>query len=264
MTNHKTNLGALVTCAAVMLMLETVALAQPTAEDLYLVGQEAYNRADYAAAIENWRAAYDLSQESGFLFNLAQAQRLKGDCKDALSTYRNFIVKYPTADQRQLAEELERELETECGDKPKITDPGTPKRASTPESPAIRPNLVFGLNEPQHNDSRRGKNMKYAGLAIGGVGVATLVTGLVIGNRARSIGEKINWACATSCDWNDYRDEDARGRSYTAAGYAMDVVGLAAIAGGATLYYVGHRQAAITVSPQTRQRGAVVTWEGAW
>jgi tetratricopeptide (TPR) repeat protein len=246
---------------AAIAMLETAAFAQPRAEDLYAEGQAAYDRADYATAVAKWQASYDLSKESGLLFNLAQAKRLSGDCLGALATYRRFIAADadPASEQHKLAEDLARELEGKC-----------PEPVAPPPKIVDRPKLDDGLNLAADRNGRKfdrtrpGRTWKIAGLATGGVGIVTIAIGLGLGHHGASIGDEVTAACQPACDWAALKDKDARGRREVTIGKALDVVGVAAIAGGAIFYYLGVRQDALAITPTPRDGGAVISWIGSW
>lgn len=252
---------ALVVAAAIA-ALEMTAAADPTAEDHFNAGQQAYDRQDFSVAIGEWQASYQLSGENALLFNVAQAMRLSGDCAGALSTYRKFIAGDPAAsDQHKLAQDLARELEGKCGAKPApVVDP--PRPAPQPD-PVGGLNLATELNDHEYR-SPPGRTLRFAGIVTSGAGVAVLATGLVLGHHASTLGDEVTSACHTTCDWATWKDEDAAGRRDAAIGRALDVVGVAGIAGGAILYYLGIRQEAVTVSPRSREGGAVVTWSGSW
>lgn len=244
--------------------LETAAFAQPSAEGLYAEGQAAYDRSDFTTAVTKWQASYDLSKETALLFNLAQAKRLSGDCVGALVTYRHFIVADtdPTSEQHKLADDLVRELEGTCPEQqPAVVPP--PRIADHPKLDRAL-NSAAGLNDHESDRTRSASTWKIAGLVTGGVGVATIAVGLGLGHHGASIGEEITAACQAGCDWAALKDKDARGRSEVTIGKALDVVGVAAIAGGAVLYYLGVRQGAVTIAPRSGESGAVVSWSGSW
>lgn len=88
-----------------------------------------------------------------------------------------------------------------------------------------------------------------------------LATGLVLGHHARTLGDEVTTACATGCDWATQKNKDAAGRRAAAIGVALDVVGIAAVAGGAAMYYFG-RKSPVILAP-TRE-GATVAWGGSW
>jgi tetratricopeptide (TPR) repeat protein len=216
-------------------LLEARALAAPTAEELYAQGQAAYDAADYATAIARWTRSYDLSGEPELLFNLAQAYRLDHDCVRALSTYRRFIRIDLKSEQRALAVDLERELEPKCGAPP---------------------------TEPTSMNPRSA--LKTTGVATGGGGLALLATGLLFGRRSSELGDEVSRACSVPCDWAAQRGKDAHGRRDASIGYALDAVGVAAIAGGAVLYYVGRSETTVTVAPPHGETGAVISWGRSW
>lgn len=226
--------------------ISNVAIASP-AEDLYGEGQAAYDRADYATAIAKWQRSYQLSGESGLLFNLAQARRLSGDCPGALATYKKFLAGDAATEQRKISEDFVRELEPACRDLE--PDPGP------------RLNSVDGLTGTK--DSRPGRTQRVAGLVTGGIGVALTVTGLAIGHRANTLGGEVTAACAESCDWAVQQKKDARGRRYARYGYALDGIGIAALAGGAVMYYLGSRETSVVVAPRG-EGGAEISWSGSW
>jgi tetratricopeptide (TPR) repeat protein len=232
---------------AVLAALEIAARADvPTAENLYDEGQTAYARADYATAIAKWQASYDLSGKSGLLFNLAQAQRLSGDCPRALVAYQKFVEADPdlTSEQHKLAEDFMHELEVTCQTVARtIAEPPI-------EVPKTRPT--------------RGRELKIAGLVTSGAGATSIVIGLVLGHHAATLGDAVTNACSTSCDWSAQKSNDAAGRRDATIGYALDTIGAAAIAGGAIMYYLGDRERAFTISPRPREGGAVVSWSGSW
>jgi hypothetical protein len=224
--------------------------APPTAESLYAEGQAAYDKADYAVAIAKWQESYRLSGESGLLFNLAQSLRLSGSCAEALATYRKFLAADQdlTSEQHKLADDFTRELEPACG---------------VPKTPPVEPKPQVVVHRAEH-DAHLGRGLRLAGLVTGGIGVATLATGLSLGHHGQTLGNDVTAACAISCDWAVQKGKDASGRSDVAIGYALDAVGAAAIAGGAIAYYLGVRGSGLTVTPRPGEGGAFVSWSGAW
>ena len=237
---------------ALIVALEATAFAQSSAEDLYTQGQAAYDRADFTTAVAKWQAAYDLSKESGLLFNLAQAKRLSDDCIGAIATYRRFVALDvdKTSEQHKLASDLTRELEGTC-----------PK----PKAVAIQlPEVISRTrNDRVPDEAESGRSWKIAGLVTSGVGVVTIAVGLGLGRHGASIGEEITAACATSCDWDAQKAKDARGRREVTIGKVLDVAGLAAVTSGAVLYYLGVRQETLTIRLAPGS-GGVLSWSGSW
>jgi tetratricopeptide (TPR) repeat protein len=225
--------------AIVIILASGRALAGPSAEELYDQGQDAYDHGDWPTAIEKWRESYDLSGAAGLLFNLAQAYRLSGDCPNALSGYRRFVELDPKSEQRGLADDFIRELTPSCG---VPTQPPTTERAREMPSRAL----------------------KTWGLVAGGAGALSLVIGVGLGSHASTLGDEVTTACASSCDWQAVKGKDAAGRRDAVVGYTLDAVGIAALAGGAVMYYLGTRTRGFAVSPHAAEGGAVISFGGSW
>lgn len=239
---------------AVIVMLAAEALAQ-TAEDLYAQGQEAYDRKSYGEAIERWKASYRMSNEGALFFNIAQAQRLSGDCRGAIESYRRYTQTDPdpASEQRKLADDFTLDLERTCPPpKPVVVTDVRPVEAGP--QPA----------EPHAIATSGGKSLRLAGLVTGGASIAVIATGLYLGHRGQAIGDEVTGACRESCDWSVWKDKDARGQRYASIGTGMVIGGTIGVVGGIALYYLGVRQGSITVEPRTRDGGAAVFVTGSW
>ncbi len=232
----------MIASVAAIVALSSTALAGPTAEDLFNEGQAEYDRRNYALAVDRWQEAYRVVKEPGLLFNIAQAYRLANDCENALSTYNRFIAEDPASERRKDADAFVRELELRC------------------------PSSTHVVEEPTRpvGDARSGQSLMIAGGVVAGSGVVLLVTGLVLGKHASTLGDEVTTACSASCDWTTQKDKDAAGQRNAAIGYALDAIGVAAIAGGAIMYYLGDRKHTVSVSPRLREGGASISWSGAW
>lgn len=242
-----------------LVALETTAIAQPSAEDLYAEGKTAYDRDDYATAITKWQTSYDLSKEAGLLFNLAQAKRLAGDCAGAITTYRRFDTTDTdfTSEQHKLAKDFMRELDGTC--------PAPSSAPTIVTYPKLGGEINLAPRLPDHKSDRAsGRSWKIAGLVTSGVGIASITIGLGLGHHGASIGDEITAACVTSCDWATLKDKDARGKRAVSIGKTLDVVGIAAVAGGAIFYYLGARRETLTVARTPDGRGGGVSWRVSW
>ena len=70
------------------------------AKALYDKGTLHFNLGEYAAAIEHYKEAYRIVANPYFLYNIAQAARLSGDLRQALTFYRSFLNALPDASNR--------------------------------------------------------------------------------------------------------------------------------------------------------------------
>jgi hypothetical protein len=66
--------------------------------------QVAYALQDFPTAIREFEAAFQNEQKPDFLWGIAQAQRLSGDCKAALNTYKSYRRSEISAEQSSAAD----------------------------------------------------------------------------------------------------------------------------------------------------------------
>jgi hypothetical protein len=78
--------------------------AENTPRAHYQRGLNFYNVAEYDQAIAEFKKAYELSNAPELLFNIGQAYRLKGDCKQAVRVYRSFLRESASHANRSAAE----------------------------------------------------------------------------------------------------------------------------------------------------------------
>jgi len=218
-------------CLAILLVARVAFAQSPDVKQLYAEGQEAFASQRWSDAITAWRRALELSSSNSLHFNLAQAYAARdqsGDCALARSEYDAFIRAEPAGERRQIAEAALGKLSCPIATRPV---PAVAQR-----SRAIIP------------------------LAIGAGGIALFATGLVIGQRASTLGDEVTRACAVSCNWVEQRDKDAAGRRDAKLGYALDVIGLAAVTTAAIWYVFARREVAIS----RVEGGGLVTWRSRW
>ena len=224
-------------CTLASMVVE--AEAAPTAETLYNDGQAAYDRQDFPAAVVGWQQSYKLSGAAGLLFNIAQAYRQNGQCKEALFTYQRFLALDPNAEQRTLASEFVHELDPQCG-----------------QHDVLAPAAL-----------KSGRTEKNVGLVVGGAGIAVLFAGIVTAHHGAALADGVTHACASSCDWSAESSVASSGHRFTTVGWTIGVVGLASILAGGTLYYLGGRASSSSgshVDVAVTSATTFVTWEGRW
>src|SRR5262245_41044669 len=109
-----------------------VAVADPAAEAKAHreQGLRRYNTQDYEGAIKEWRQAYVLAPDPDTLFAIGQAQRLMGDCKAAVVTYRTALRDVSGGKQRVEIEQVIKVCEDKlAAEPPKPAEPVTPPEA---------------------------------------------------------------------------------------------------------------------------------------
>src|SRR5688572_27302675 len=82
-----------VVCSAQEASPADLQTSESRAEGLFESGQAHYERGEFALAAADFREAYRLSPIPELLYNLAQSERLNGECEAALQHYQEFKVK---------------------------------------------------------------------------------------------------------------------------------------------------------------------------
>jgi hypothetical protein len=195
-------------CAALAAALgPPAAAAQPRSgavERDYREGKQAYAEGDYETAAARFQDAYLLSDDPTYLFNLAQAQRLDGDCRGAHRSYREFLERMPDAPNRADVEAKIDALERCARPPPRLAPVPVLVPVETPSADSLA--LTRRAEAPAREPSRLGLKVALASalgmvLAIGaaavepdvGTGVALIAVpvgvGLMTGGVIRQVSD---------------------------------------------------------------------------
>jgi tetratricopeptide (TPR) repeat protein len=223
------------------------------ARALYERGVRHFHLAEYDAAIDAFKSAYRTAEAPGFLYNIALAYRMKGDCAQALHFYRMYLRLQPAAPNRR---EVETRIEEQrrCalaatpasrpGPAP-ASQPGAAASAPTPPRPAPAVAPVATRPEPRPAPAPRTKLKLVLGLTTAVVGVVFVAAAAYQGVKARNASDTINDLFQRGGQWDaHYRSVEADGRRASTQALAFSIVGGVAILGGATLAYLGWRERA--------------------
>jgi len=270
-----------------VLLVTATAVAQPAppdpqtrAKELYNQGTKHFNLREYPEAVVAFKEAYRLYSEPLFLFNIAQAYRLSGDCLDAHGFYKTYLRVSPTAPDRAKVEKFIAELEpcataaaastatdksvtdanvtdTPIIDKPVADTPAIDKPVADKPVDNVPPGPAVVPPRPLPSGNR---NIKIAGLATIGGGVLLLIGGGAFSFRAARTESDIEATCAGGCDGAEIDSLDRRGRSAQRTATTLYIAGgVITAAGGALVAYaiLTDRAEAITVTPT--EGGAMAT-----
>jgi tetratricopeptide (TPR) repeat protein len=130
--------------------------AEDRARAAYEKGMAEFGLGNYAAAAEQYEAAYRIKPDGALLFNAAQAHRRAGHTQRALDLYRNFVRLYPgkeqlVADARKRIAELEKQLSTDSTPPP--ADKPAPGAAARTEPPPMAPAPLTAASSPSAQPS---------------------------------------------------------------------------------------------------------------
>jgi tetratricopeptide (TPR) repeat protein len=200
---------------------------QAEARALHQRGMRAYDLGSFDEAIDAFRQAYQLAPAPGLLFNLAQAQRGKGEagCADALRSYRAYLRALPEASNRELVNEQITGMER-C-----VAEQERRRAASAPSAP-LEP-------APPPPGAAAAASQSWAppwpAIVVGAAGVVALGvgTGLYLSTSAEY--DRLDDACPRrDCDpasWESYRTREQ-------VGVALLITGGALVVGGALYWMV--------------------------
>jgi tetratricopeptide (TPR) repeat protein len=226
---------------------ETETPEEREARQLYEQGLTHYNVGEYDQAIDYFKRAYKVSNAPGFLFNIAQAYRLKGDCAQAVRFYETYIREWPDAPNRDKAEEF-LEQQRKCA--PKVV-----KKEPDPKPPV-------------EDQPKGGRALRLTGMGIALVGLAAVGTGLYFGVQASDAADEIAEAyeMAGPIMWTEELE------NYEQQGQRDEILMIAFTAGGAVAIGVGIAIWTLGVKKAKESRptasigpdGATVGWAFSW
>jgi tetratricopeptide (TPR) repeat protein len=230
------------------------------ARELHDRGLKHYTLGEYDDAIEAYSEAYKLVPAPGILFNLAQAYRLNGDCARALQLYKSYLRQAPDGSDANLAEEHVAAMET-CTARARTAPAGSPSGQGPPPRGSS-----LGDSGPSPTPSTGGSTLRLSGMVVAGAGVALIGTSVVFGLKARSASRELDDFYDNGGMWDeDHAQLEAEGKRNNALAIGLGAGGIAALTGGAVLYYIGKLRAdrpEIAVLPG--RGGASVVWSTAF
>ncbi len=224
----------------VIVLAGRVAIAQPADADAQMTtGLDAYNAADYPAAIAAFRAAYAIDARPAALFAVAQAERMAGDCAGALIDYDRFLASGP-GERAAAAARAQRAV---CA---------TSVSADTPApvvgAPVAVPTVITMAPPPPPSRSPWWRDPVADGLVLGATAAAATGLGFTLAARAAA------------------RD-GANAPTYAAHEAAVDRLGrdrvIAAVAWSSAAVLVGASVWRIARRPERRDALALVPGPGA-
>ncbi|HUQ06991.1 MAG TPA: hypothetical protein VM261_31080 [Kofleriaceae bacterium] len=205
-------------------------------------GQTHYDRGEYDTAIVHFREAYDLVHTPGLLYNLGQAYRLNGDCVNAATMYRHYLLVARTTRYQNVVERHLMSLDTCVRERL-----GGDLLTAVPEKP--------------------GRASKRAGLVIGGAGLAVAGVGTAIAidaMRSNNEREVARLEASGKARMDDPLAQPGNSDRDVTLATALIAGGLVATAAGATLYYFGWRDeqsaAILSVGPVNKGATASLAW----
>lgn len=210
--------------------------------ELFAIGKRHYDLAEYRPAIAAWKRAYLLSNEPLLLFNIAQAYRLSGDCAQANRFYFNYQRLVPKPANRL---ELEEAMAKCQGVEPATADTAEPGTEPGPTGPVEPPRPPE--KPPEVPTVDRGGNLRLAGISTAAAGGAIGIVSLVFGLSARSKAGEIEGKPRNTTWSPDLAELERDGEAAQGRARVFGVISVAAIATGATLWWIGRSRSKMRI-----------------
>ncbi|HEX4405410.1 MAG TPA: tetratricopeptide repeat protein [Polyangia bacterium] len=119
------------------------------AKELFQQGTTLFNLGEFDKAIEAWQEGYKQKSDPGFLYNIGQAYRLKGDAGKAIFFYRGYLRTSPRAANRAEIEAKIAALQKESSEpKAAVAPSPTTTTAPPPVTPSPAPRVAPPPVEP--------------------------------------------------------------------------------------------------------------------
>lgn len=232
--------------SAIVLIVFSAATAaaqpKPDAAALEASGNKHFELAEYDAAIADFKEAFRISDEPGYLYNVAQAYRLKNDCREAATFYKTYLRRVPNAPNaakiRQRVSEMEKCAETQPA-APVVTAP-TPTPTTTTTTPPTTTAQAEPLEQPEQDEPppvvENNKSwMKWSGFAAIGVGAIGAGLGVKFMLDGRAADDDLADKCKFSCTSAEAKAIEDDGKAANRNALIFGVAGGAVLVTGVVL-----------------------------
>jgi tetratricopeptide (TPR) repeat protein len=216
--------------------------AKKQAQQRYTQALVYYNAQKYADAVAMLKDAYTLDPRPEYLYSLGQAERMAGDCTDALAAYRAYLRTNP---EPRRAEYVRRNMDR-CTER---SDPQTNNTTETDASPAppmtnSQPVPLTGAPAPAPTAQPESLSLRTRGTRspfykdpLGDVLSAVGIAGLASGAALFATGRHDVGAANDAKVYQDFVDRSG-GEPREVAGIVVMGVGGALLIGGIVRYVV--------------------------
>jgi tetratricopeptide (TPR) repeat protein len=175
---------------------------EATASDHARKAQVAYDLQNWETAAKEFEAAYQADQRPEYLWSLAQVQRLRGDCRAAIRSYKAFQRAEVTANQANTAEMMVTKCEAEIAKQEAMEAQARaaapPPEQDKPQEPS--PSPPSAKPEPVEESS-------------GGLGVGWFITGVGL---TLAVGATATWSGLDVRSQRENYEENPTRDSYVA------------------------------------------------
>jgi len=216
---------------------------QAEAQKHFDAAEKAYNVGDFAGALKEYQASYQLFPSPLLLFDMAQCHRFLGENEKAKFEYQRYLDNAPPDDQsrpaaQQLIKQLETTIEQERQSK-KSPPTGTAKPGAAPTTePSSPATAIPAVTNAPAKDTRPWSTRRKIGfgVAVGGVVVAAVGGAMLLAAPA------VFSQADTAATLPEHDADHDRGRALQFAGAVVGSIGVVALAAGIIVALTGRRE----------------------
>ncbi|HEY5947192.1 MAG TPA: hypothetical protein VIV40_16930 [Kofleriaceae bacterium] len=237
--------------AIALIALPLVAFAGPKekneAQKHITKATEAHQAGKYDVALTELQAAYALDPQPDLLYAIGQVHVKLGKCEDAIGSYEKFLATKPPAEPAAAAREAIENCKKQAPPPEPAPEP-TPPPQPEPPPPVVAPAPPAAEHKAFYTDK--------IGSALVGVGVVSMVVGVVMYSSARSTLDDAD--AAPTYSRHQELVDDAHMKRNLGVGFGL--VGIAAVGVGVWHYTRYSAEQSVAVTPTTS--GGMVTLMG--
>jgi tetratricopeptide (TPR) repeat protein len=214
------------------------------AKQYFLLGEEAYNRAEYVKALELFQQSHHYSKKPELVFDMARCHEALGQAEKAIEEYERYLASGATAQGKQVRSRIEnlkrgialRKLEEQKGreHERRRLEERADQRLHLERERMVEERESRDRLEVAHQRS----SLRRSGWALVGVGAALMATGGLFCGLARWRSSQMEDA---NQDWNEYTSVkylETQGKAFQTSGIVSLAFGGAAAIVGVVLLVV--------------------------
>lgn len=199
---------------------------------------------DPATGVEILAELYVDTNDITYIFNQGRCFEQNRRYDDAVGRFREYLLKGEarlSAEDQAVAqkriETCESYLPKSEPRAPSVPEPApmAPTLSLPPAQPVAEPPVVAIVQQSPASDVKPGFGLRVAGIAVGAVGAAAVITGVLLNLKVNSMSSDLEKPD------NFNRDTDNSRKDYKTLSLVSYGVGAACLAGGSVLYYLGWR-----------------------
>jgi hypothetical protein len=224
--------------AVLLLSVEPVSAASKQILDR--AAKKACLAGDPGKGVELLAELYVDTNDITYIFNQGRCFEQNRRYEDAIGRFREYLLKGESqlspADKAVAQKHIETcESYLPKSEPPPVPGPAPVQPVVQPAPDQIPPPAIAVAQQPPRFDEKSGQGLRIAGIATGSLGVAALISGVILNLKVNSMASDLEKPD------NFNRDTDSSRKTYKTLGWVSYGAGTACLVSGSLLYYLGRR-----------------------